>query len=409
MIRLSKIDEKLSIYKNAKIIILFGSGSAGQRLYCILEYFGIEVDFFTDNNPKKWNQTVNNKKIISPMEVQGLYNNNSDVLVQIASTYSSEIAAQLETLRIQNYIDYFEARARLGYIKLTNILDGEKDLPDFFIDEYLKAKEYIYKKKYYDDLMAATTDTVYIQCQPMKTGNFTINNSLMRENIFLVFCTHLPRLIDLSFLRKMGFKKIRLITSVRDPISQNLSSLFQILSQNSEVIFQYLAQSETCLGGDVQKAFEAVVESRSYFEFKNNLNTIGKKITSKTFNTYLIQDFLEEFRTHLFDLTKVPFDKEKGYQIIKNDDIEIFVYQLEKLNQISKELFAWAGCDKAKLINSNLASEKWVKNVYERSKVEIRFPKEYFDKCYNEPYIRHFYSEKDIIKFKEKWKNNILL
>ena len=35
-------------------------------------------------------------------------------------------------------------------------------------------------------------------------------------------------------------------------------------------------------------------------------------------------------------------------------------------------------------------------------------PEEYFEKCYNEPYVKHFYSDDDINKFKEKWEKHIV-
>jgi len=407
MLKLSKIDENLNIYRNASILVIFGTGSAGQRLYQILKYFGIEIDYFSDNNSEKWNKTLYRKTILSPRDLKDLYNKSPNMLIQIASRYSNEIMKQLEESKIFHYIDYFEARTRLEYIKYNNLLGTSNELLNFLSKNYLKSRKGLFENFYFNGLLEAAVDTMYIQCQPMKTANNTIGISVQKTGAFFTNSAHTPQMVNLPFLKQLGFKNIKLITAVREPISQNLSALFQVLS-GRPIIFQYLSQSKLCPEGDVQIAFERLIESKGYYNFGNDEKDIGKQFIQNTFHPYLIQDFIEEFKQNIFDLTSVNFDKEKGYSVIKLDGLEIFVFKLENLNSISQALFDWIGYSEGKLINSNEASEKWSGSLYNQAKKEIKFTEEYYIKCYNEPYVKHFYSDDEIFEFKEKWKNNIL-
>ncbi len=38
---------------------------------------------------------------------------------------------------------------------------------------------------------------------------------------------------------------------------------------------------------------------------------------------------------------------------------------------------------------------------------ELKFSQEFFDACYNDPYVQHCYSTADIEKFKDRWRKNI--
>ncbi len=77
----------------------------------------------------------------------------------------------------------------------------------------------------------------------------------------------------------------------------------------------------------------------------------------------------------------------------------MFVYQLEKLNQFVNELSQWIGVPIDQLINGNVATDKWVSLSYKQAVEEIQISEEYFERCYREPFVSHFYSESDIQKF----------
>ncbi len=107
------------------------------------------------------------------------------------------------------------------------------------------------------------------------------------------------------------------------------------------------------------------------------------------------------------DITKYPFDQDKGFTVIKKDNVEVFVYQLEKLNDLIPELSSWLNVPFDKFINGNMATEKWSGDSYKRAQKEIEITQEYFDKCFDESYVKHCYSKADIEKFKARWRPHI--
>lgn len=126
-----------------------------------------------------------------------------------------------------------------------------------------------------------------------------------------------------------------------------------------------------------------------------------------------MEKFIPKFNEEFLDLMKYEFDKEQGYSIIKDDNIEVFVYTLEKMNDIAKPLSDWVceGTNNTPFDSwerANLAEDKWIAETYKQAQKELKFSREYFEKCYNDPYVKHFYSNEDIEKFKQKWQQNIV-
>lgn len=72
-------------HKNIKNIVIFGTGSWGERCFQNLINTGIDVTCFSDNNSVKWNTEFCDTKVISPKELQ-----NMDTYVLIAVKYHGE-------------------------------------------------------------------------------------------------------------------------------------------------------------------------------------------------------------------------------------------------------------------------------------------------------------------------------
>lgn len=262
-----------------------------------------------------------------------------------------------------------------------------------------------------------------IICSPPKTADITLNHTFDEINnekdfrIDYVNLSHKSRIIQKKWCEsKLGTLKI--ITGIREPISQNISRFYQDVSTGMDVSNWIFGELENCSTvkkkklclcemeylftnnmEDLQVLWEAYIERFIYSDDSNKKLSVEPKT---------VQNFLEEFSENILDLTQYPFDKEKGYSIIKEGNTEVFVYQLEKLDLVIAELSEWIGVPFYKLKNGNLASDKWIGNSYKQAQKEITFTKEYFDRCYDEIYVKHFYSEKDIEKFKDKWRLHII-
>ncbi len=236
-----------------------------------------------------------------------------------------------------------------------------------------------------------------------------INKKHKKINYTNIF--HTPVVFDENNYKNV--KKIKIITAVREPISQNISGLFQRIgtggdSLSKQFVLDNFTPEKNKIDNFYSEYKEIFIKNNSNVQtlFDTMLNnTVYQENTSYNFS--IIQKFIPLFCENILDLLSHPFDQEKGYAIMKEGNIEVFVYQLEKLNSIVPELSAWVGVPFDKLEKSNVGEDKWIGDSYKQAQKHLKITQEYFDKCYNEPYVKHFYSPEDIEKFKERWRPHI--
>jgi len=169
-------------------------------------------------------------------------------------------------------------------------------------------------------------------------------------------------------------KNLKIITLVREPISVNISSFFHNLSY-----FAYEFE---------QNATSSIAES--FFEKFNNDYTLD------WFDT-------EWFPTIGVDVYKYDFNKEAGYSIIKEKNIECLIIKLEKLDELEAVIADFVGNDQFKLLNSNISTEKWYNSVYQDFKNNVKLSPEFIDRMYSSKLVQHFYSSKEIDGFRSKY------
>jgi Predicted nucleoside-diphosphate sugar epimerases len=413
MLKFSKIDDELSIYKG-KEIILFGAGNNGKIIKKSLEHKGFKIAYFCDNDEKKWGEKLDNIEIISPDHLYEIY--DEKMLIQISCIYSREIEKQLQTSNISFFISFEEYNARMYalwiYKALPQSLYAYRALssePSYAVGQLRKeCLDYALRFKYFD------LESYNVICLPPKTGNHTLENSLYKCNGEYIRIGHCyNRIFD--ELKELVKGKMKIVTAVRDPIAQNISLFFQLASGVSFCDIPEFWKN----GGDIQKVWDAWIayelkeEFQLYREFEDdrrNIKFLYMDYINKTFdNVIVIQNFFEyNFeRYNGINVYEYPFDKKKGYTIIQNEDLEIFIYQLEKLDVIKNKLGEFLGVKDLKLFNDNVGNEKWYASTYRRALKELKLEKEYYDYCYTSEYIKHFYDEKDIEKFRERWVNNL--
>lgn len=108
MITLSKekIYQLVEECKNSpegKVLVIFGAGKLGHEAiaYCVQE--GIKISYITDNNAGLWGNKIEGIEIIPPQRTPDL---KPDLII-LASDHSREMATQLETYGLNQYISYF--------------------------------------------------------------------------------------------------------------------------------------------------------------------------------------------------------------------------------------------------------------------------------------------------------------
>ena len=91
---------ELHFYGKDKKIILFGAGVYAKKYKALLEYIGIDFDYFTDNDSCKWGTMLYGKKVIAPDSLTEFQNYR----IIISCTHEIAIIKQLSDMGLQDKI-----------------------------------------------------------------------------------------------------------------------------------------------------------------------------------------------------------------------------------------------------------------------------------------------------------------
>jgi len=398
--------KSLSVYKDRDVYI-FGASGGGEIVKDFLEHHGVTICAFVDSNKEKWGTSFFGYEVISPKKLQEDVKVNKNVLVQIASSYENEIRDELKKMNITDYIS-FSAFFMLKKRKIFELFQQDKKFYEYYLEHVvspLNTTKNLWNQYFDKVTLNQKIDSVVALCMPPKTGNFTVSDAFSQNAYDSMLCVetwhtslYLPK-----FFEMVNVSHNKIITAVREPISQNISLLFQIGDGEGYLIDQpeywendyfKLLQKVDCMdsGSDVADCI-----------FQRTIHSDNK--------TMFIQNFFEEqFKKRLgIDLLAEPFDTKRGFSIVEQNGLEIFIFQLEKIDSIQKELLAFAGLDsEIEFKRANDAADKYYAPLYQEVKETIPITRQYFEDSFNNPYIKHFYSEEDIKKFRMKWGKHVV-
>lgn len=412
-------------YLFEKKIIIYGAGMYGKRVAITLFQMNIEVDKFCETNRTK--NLFLGKEIISANNLIQNYD-EKDVLVIIASEKNyNEMFEELQSVQNLNLCTYYAFFVSL-HLNLENelILESMREKIRFFrevslhmaIDTFLDS--WRTTRVYCDMLLQSSLVWLY---QPGKVGSMTIHssNTLKTYHVHsLAYAFNADksmRDICTQMLGEIKKKPIKIITGVREPISRDISVFFQGTEEGIGPLIRY-DNSWLYLFGDYSNHHVRKLDAHL---LKNKICPLEKSINQSFENMCreIMMNKSDEFSWFdyeikaLFgvDIYKYPFDKEKGYSIIEQDDIRILVYKCEKLNKLEDVIGKFLGEPSFLLRNSNQGDEKIYSYIYKKFKNDVKLNKMYFDYYYdNNLKLRHFYTEIEIFGFMDKWKKfvNIL-
>lgn len=400
----SIIDEKLTCYD--KGVILFGCGKAGVQANRVLDSFKKEVICFVDNNKEKWGSDCCSIPIKSLDEMLSILKENESAVIQIASEFSDDIEKQLWEMGVskKRIISYWEFEARILdlsrylYLKKNDVSIHD---PVFTaeLESYNGYRKGYTAKTILRNNLCNVSENIFINSAP-KTGNTTLISSLKQAGISCYEGRqgYFTKIWDL-----LPFKnnKVKMILGVREPFLQLLSMIFEMQSN-------FWDQEDYWRdGGDVQKIFDRVIDKEVRNKKADEYYDIEKEFARQT--RYVEKHFDEAVKNFFhIDVYNYPFDCEKGYTIIKQENIELFIFQLEKLSRLGNVLRDFLNIKDFVLRSDNVASEKWYNKYYQEAKKNLKIDRDLFNEVYSNKFMRHFYSEKQIDKFREKWEKNIL-
>lgn len=400
MSAISKIDSNLSIYRQ-NTVILWGAGIFGNKLHEMLKEFQIVVEAFCDNDSEKWGTLHFGIPVISPDELNQRPD-KQNIVVQISTSRdSNELQNTLEEMGFSSIISYSECFQVVSFYLKLNLIKKDKL---FFLGGTELRPEHIFLEQ--GKIQNAYGEQIICICSPPKTGTTGMNMNLHKNTGSLVHYKHQASELPLDMLKATG-KPLKFIVGLREPIAREISNVFEDIgcmgsfSRDWDWDFSQMDGFGMETGGDAQVFFD-VRQANYEKRYPTKKDEQGNVLVKSR-----IAHFFDDFNQQVLNSFDYPFSVEKGWSVIKQGNVEVFIYQLEKLNEIRENLSRFLGIPLEHWNLYNDAGSKWVADAYRTGKKEIRFSQEYVDTIYNEPWVKHFYSPEDIETFKERWKGNI--
>lgn len=397
-----------------KELYIWGAAEKGWQIQKTLKRFGIRIRAFCDSDIQKWGEDYENIPVISPYEFLKRYKKNAQICL------ISCIFRENELLRLLRELEAGDI-SFVSYLGIKNaciangiVLEIQGNLPIY--DKIWEYKQRNYLKgcccgfpiKALEELETYNSNTIW-NWQPGKVASRTICNRLRQAGIT---CIHLhtlnyPAHVLGESLREVWTKKIngkfskkiKIITSVREPLSRDYSAFWQ----SFEMEHAYLM---SLFNKDFQKMYEDYVA----------LILNGYRLASEKMGCTLPSIWCDEFewfneeirRYSDIDVYAYPFDKERGYQVIEKDNVQLFIFKVEKLDDIMSALCDFVGCDNLSRQDTNKAENKIYHLAYKEFKKTVRLSSGYVDHYYkNNEYVNHFYTTEEKDTFLKQWKKNI--
>lgn len=406
-------------------IIIYGIGEYGKKVYDLLNKLNIVpcAVCTTDGS----NELFAGRYHVETLDAVGQKYDRQEVMIIIASkVWYSDMKAELEKRNISK-VAVCTIYALFGSILLhrkekwlCNTLANEiDDALNLWNTRCMLNRKMLEVEVLYE-LAQDVEQRVWIY-QAGKVGSKSIASGLRDKAVhfhslqlayYPYYFDDMPtkKLVD-RYIEKITKKdKIRIITGVREPIARDISVLFQPTDFSWKGPLRYITNVPFYTYGDYASE---ETEKRPIItpKWENSLTDtfldaqkimVSKKTDEFSWFDYEIKGLFG------IDIYEYPFDKEKGYQIIKKDNIEIFLYKCEKLNELEKELGNFVGDKQYKLGNENINEQKIYQYTYAEFKENVVLDKDYFDYYYKgNKKVLHFYSKKEIEEFSNRWTSKI--
>ena len=401
--------------KNTSDIVIYGAGGKGKEIFLQLKRAGIAVSFFCDLDMGKWGDCIENVTIISPFEIGYRKFSDNRIIYMIACVEQpQEVINLFRYMRLGNVqiITYWGIRMALYLNKEHLYGKGSKEANAFQIEKIKRRNRFINLGfSFMHTMLTAPDDAVWI-LQPGKTASSTLVRRLEEKKVSYVKLHSLEypqHILGEEFsevwknmVNERMKKPFKIITAVREPISRDYSAFWQAFSDDNE-----MAMEMSILNKDFQKTYN------KYIDLILSGNEHMKKILGMSMIFPWGEQFEwfdEQIKKYLdIDVFKYPFDKIKGYTIIKKGNVELLLYKVEKMESILDTIASFVGTAGLSKTNENVGGGKWYGLASSQFRRELKISRQYTDHYYREnPKMDHFYSLEEKECFLEKWEENII-
>jgi len=166
-------------------------------------------------------------------------------------------------------------------------------------------------------------------------------------------------------------KPLIILSTVRDPISRNISAFF-------DGFYFHVGKSSN--------------------EWIESIDHLTQQYFIKQMNhTYPLQWFDDEFKKMTtVDVYKTEFNHEDKYTIINYKNLNILILRVDLKDQLKTNLIKeMIGLDNFTLNAKNVSATKSYATLYKKFIAEVKLPKQYVESMLESKYAKHFYSDEE--------------
>ncbi|MDE7430534.1 MAG: putative capsular polysaccharide synthesis family protein [Lachnospiraceae bacterium] len=350
-------------------LIVWGIGKIGPVIIEDIKDIGAGKAgiFLCDSNCKLWGEEVSGNRILSPDELQREVSelDLKDFMVLVTALSVSVQDEIIECIKKRlgdsvdictryaiewgMYLNVKHSRVESEYSKRKLV---EYKQNNSFSPEVLRKQEETLR---YFALLPIHDDEIILIYQPAKVGSSSIYKSIKNHNRYALHCHTLLEAGEGSddLYRLLNLKSGKIISLVREPVARRISEMWQ------GIVYTYRY--------DVGVNFSDV--EKWYFD-------------GEFWNTEF-EWFYQEMKTVFkIDVFEHPFDKEKGYSLIKQGNIELLLIKMEKLNELEDVIGEFLDIDGFQLSNENIGKRKAYRYAFQSYKENFTFAKEKCEDIY---------------------------
>lgn len=425
MDELKAIDHVWDVLENKKII-LYGASGGGKKMLSFLRDAGIFVTVFCDSDISKAGTLFCGIPVISRDDLKQ-YNGNEEYCIIISSCYLVEIYKDLmENIKWEG--DCFSSFAISWGLWFS--MQEEKDVPLCAANYWKRKKVFLEAKKLcYNTISSARlgglsdwtldsllfTEDPYLVFQPSKTGSFSICDELWKHGKNAIHIHDIGVFFKENKARKKQKKELlqaikntrnlKIVTGVRDPVARDISLVFQMLQDGA----CYLDGNEKC--NFLLKVRDTVRRNAMLKKGSLSANHGWSEHVKNKVKYGVVFDWFDWEIKRFFgiDIFQYDFDKDKGFSVIKENNVKIFVYKLEKMDEpdLKKALREFLEIDDFDIQHTNDGGKKNYSLCYQEVLEKIKLGGDYIDFYYKDnPRMKYFYTDEEIEAFRRKWEKN---
>ncbi len=104
------------------------------------------------------------------------------------------------------------------------------------------------------------------------------------------------------------------------------------------------------------------------------------------------------------DVYATLFDKARGYQLYKHNNVHLLLMRLEDLNRVAgAAMDEFFHIPNFQLTNKNVGEQKFYRELYREFLDALKLPSAYVDKWHNSRYAKHFYTPQELEASIARW------